>query len=186
MKFNLVQPIARGEKLHEDTGSVSVAELIKLGRYVDMELSPTTKLRLFFDYPMAFRPLSRIASGDGCGVCGIFGILGVIASGHYALCGIGKQVDDLVFGAVGEDPLEMVWHESPILRAIREGLPERLGGVCGRCLMRRGCLGSCVAETYYRTGGLWDGFWFCEQAEAARLFPESRLAVGASGGSPLR
>ena len=72
---------------------------------MERELASTTRLTLFFDYPLAFRPLSRIASGDGCGVCGVLGILGVLASGHYALCGIGEQVPAMVFGRVGADPL---------------------------------------------------------------------------------
>ena len=131
----------------------------------------TTRLELFYDYPMAFRPLRRIASGDGCGVCGILGILGVIASGHWALCGIGEHVPEMVFGEIGRDPLERVWRETPVLRQLREGLPERLGGVCGNCLMRHRCLGSCVAQNFYRAGDLFSPFWFCEEARRTRYLP---------------
>ena len=178
VKFNVVQPTARGEKLHEVQKTLSVAEVIELGRQVERKLAPKTKLRLFFDYPQAFRALSRIASGDGCGVCGIRGILGVIASGHYALCGIGEQVPDLVFGEVGKDRLEEVWRENAILKALREGLPDRLEGVCSRCLMKERCRGACVAQNYYREGSFWAPNWFCEQAEQAGLFPASRLGTG--------
>ncbi|MHB1356145.1 MAG: radical SAM protein, partial [Anaerolineae bacterium] len=103
LKFNVVQPIARGEKLYENQETLNVADLIALGRRVEQELAPKTKLKLFFHSPYAFKDLHRIASGDGCGACGIFGILGVIASGHYALCGIGEKVPELVFGKVGMD-----------------------------------------------------------------------------------
>lgn len=175
VKFNIVQPTARGEKLHEAQETLNVANLIELGHHVERELAPKTKLRLFFDYPQAFRNLKRIASGDGCSICGIFGILGIIASGHYALCGIGEQVPDLVFGEVEKDRLEEVWQEHAILKALREGLPERLEGVCARCLMRWRCLGSCIAQNYYSAGSLWAPFWFCKRAEEAGLFPASRL-----------
>jgi SynChlorMet cassette radical SAM/SPASM protein ScmF len=174
LKFNVVQPTARGEQLHQADEALSIEELITLGRRVDMELAPATPLRLFFDYPMAFRPLSRMASGDGCGICGIFGILGVLPTGHYALCGIGEQVPDLVFGRVGADPLETVWRDNPTLNAIRAGLPGDLGGVCANCLMKHRCLGSCIAQNYYRSGNLFAPFWFCDLAEVAGLFPESR------------
>jgi SynChlorMet cassette radical SAM/SPASM protein ScmF len=177
VKFNVVQPTARGEKLHEVQETLNIADLIALGRHVEQELAPKTNLRVFFDYPQAFRALNRIARGDGCGVCGILGILGVIASGHYALCGIGEQVPDLVFGEVGKDLLEEVWRGNAILKALREGLPERLEGVCSRCLMKGRCLGSCVAQNYYSKGSLWAPFWFCEQAEEAGLFPTSRLGT---------
>jgi len=177
LKFNIVQPTARGEKLHEAQETLDVAELIALGRHVEQDLAPKTTLKLFFHYPHAFRALNRIASGDGCSACGIFGILGVLASGQYALCGIGEQVPELLFGEVGKDALEEVWRENPMLKALREGLPERLEGVCSRCLMKRRCLGSCVAQNYYSKRSLWAPYWFCEQAEAAGLFPASRLTT---------
>lgn len=177
LKFNVVQPTARGEKLHKNQETLNIAELIALGRHVEQELAPKTRLKLFFHYPHAFKSLQRISSADGCGVCGIFGILGVIASGHYAMCGIGEQVPELVFGKVGKDRLEDVWRDNAILKALREGLPDRLEGVCGRCLMKWSCLGSCVAQNYYSKSSLWAPYWFCEQAEAEGLFPPSRLGT---------
>jgi SynChlorMet cassette radical SAM/SPASM protein ScmF len=177
LKFNVVQPTARGEKLHENQETLNIADLIELGRHVEQELAHKTKLKLFFHYPHAFKSLHSIASEDGCGACGIFGILGVIASGHYALCGIGEQVPDLIFGAVGKASLEKVWRNNAILKALREGLPERLEGVCSRCLMKGRCLGSCIAQNYYSNGSLWAPYWFCEQAEEAGLFPTSRLGT---------
>jgi SynChlorMet cassette radical SAM/SPASM protein ScmF len=177
LKFNVVQPTARGETLHENQETLNIADLIALGRHVEQELAFKTKLKLLIHYPQAFRALYRIANGDGCSTCGIFGILGVIASGHYALCGIGEQVPDLIFGAVGKDLMEEVWRENAILKALREGLPERLEGVCSHCLMKWRCLGSCIAQNYYRKGSLWAPNWFCEQAEEAGLFPTSRLGT---------
>lgn len=176
VKFNIVQPIARGDKLHANNDTLSIEALIKLGRHVEMELAKSTKLKLFFDYPMAFRALSRIANGDGCGVCSVKGILGVIASGHYALCGIGKHIPELVFGLVETDPLEEVWFKNPVLNEIRSGLPNELDGICSQCLMKQRCLGSCIAQNYYRTGSFWSPYWFCEQAEKRGNFPESRIS----------
>ena len=176
MKFNVIQPTARGEQLHEAGAVLGIAELIALGRRVEGELARTTPLRLYFDYPMAFRPLSRLAGGGGCGRCAINGILGVLPGGQYALCGIGEDLPAMVFGRAGQDRLADVWREHPTLRAIRDGLPSRLSGVCGRCLMKATCLGSCVAQNYYRRGDLFAPFWFCELAEQEGLFPPSRLA----------
>ncbi len=95
------------------------------------------------------------------------------------MCGIGEQVPELVFGTVGVDRLADVWYNNSVLRELREGLPANLQGVCSRCLMRYRCLGSCVAQNYHRTGSLWAPFWFCEQAELALLFPETRLLAAA-------
>jgi SynChlorMet cassette radical SAM/SPASM protein ScmF len=177
LKFNVIQPTGRGESVHRRDETVGVEEVIRLGRWVENELSAKTGLRLCFDYPPAFRPLSRIADAEGSDVCGILGILGLLATGEYALCGIGTHVPDLIFGTVGEDSLEKVWRGHPVLQDLRSGLPERLEGICGRCLMRNLCLGSCVAQNYYRAGSIWAPFWFCRDADKAGLFPESRLGT---------
>ena len=179
VKFNIVQPTARGESLHKSGEALSVNELIQTGRWVDADLSRSSQLRLVFDEPMAFRPLSKLFANDGgCGVCGIFGILGVLADGSYALCGIGETVPELVFGHAASDRLERVWHGSPVLRDIREGLPGRLTGICGECLMKDRCLGSCIAQNYYSDKNLWAPFWYCEEASRLGLFPASRHAKG--------
>ena len=94
----------------------------------------------------------------------------------FALCGIGAHIPELVFGHVGDDRLETMWHENQLLRELREGLPGRLDGICTRCLMRHQCLGSCISQNYYDAGTLWAPFWFCQKAEEAGLFPASRLA----------
>jgi SynChlorMet cassette radical SAM/SPASM protein ScmF len=176
VKFNIVQPTARGERLHEADETLSIGELLALGRYVDGELAGTTKRKLYFDYPWAFRPLSRIGKGEVSGRCGILNVLGLIASGDYALCGIGEHVPELVFGKAGRDNLAELWEGHPMLNALREGMPSRMEGVCGSCLMKGMCLGSCVAQNYYRSRNLFAPFWFCEAAETQGLFPESRRA----------
>ncbi len=177
VKFNVLQPTARGERMHDTGEALSIRTLVELGRWVETELAGKAGIPLYFGHPPAFRPLSRIfdETGDGCGICGIFGILGVLANGSYALCGIGETVPELVFGEADRDPLKDVWEKNPILKAIREGIPGRLEGVCGKCVMKARCLGSCIAQNYYRSRDLWAPFWFCEAALIEGLFPETRL-----------
>jgi SynChlorMet cassette radical SAM/SPASM protein ScmF len=182
VKFNIVQPTARGVKMHEAGETLSIREIVRLGDWIENELSARTKLGLHYSHPAAFRPLGRMygREGSGCGVCGIFGILGVLAGGSYALCGIGEHVPELVFGHVSKDPLADVWKDNPVLREIREGLPRRLGGICGECLMKGVCRGSCIAQNYYKDRDLWAPHWYCEEARALGLFPERRLASRAA------
>jgi SynChlorMet cassette radical SAM/SPASM protein ScmF len=175
LKFNLLQPTERGKRLHDADEAIGVADLIALGRRVDAELARASRIELFFDYPPAFHPLSRIHRRPGAGACNIHAVLGVLPSGQYALCGIGEVVDDLCFGAVGSVPLAEVWNDNPVLTRVREAIPAQLEGICARCLMKRRCLGACVAQTYYRTGGLVSPFWFCENADRAGLFPTTRM-----------
>jgi SynChlorMet cassette radical SAM/SPASM protein ScmF len=176
VKFNMVQPTARGEKLHDSGEALSIEELVELGKWVENALSAATDLNIYYDYPLAFRPLGKMFgdNGNGCGVCGILGILGVLANGSYAFCGIGESVLDFVFGQAATDPLEYIWKNTPVLLELRQGLPQRLKGICGACLMKGMCLGSCVAQNYYRGKSLWAPFWFCEAAYKRGLFPETR------------
>ena len=175
VKFNVIQPIERGEALHERRQHLGVAELIALGRKVEGEWTGQTRLRLFFHYPLAFRSLRRLSAGYGGSACGVKGILGVLPGGEFALCGIGEKVPDLIFGHSHVDRLADVWRDHPVLNSLRGGLPDLLEGVCGRCLLKGRCMGSCLAQNYYRSRNLFAPHWFCEAAEAQGLFPASRL-----------
>jgi len=174
VKLNIIQPTARGEHFHSDAEMLSVEELLALGRHIESDVAPGASIDIHFDYPVAFRPLGRIVNGGEARRCGILGILGVLATGDYALCGIGSQIPELVFGRVGRDPLAKVWREDEVLQTLRAGLPKQFEGICGECLLNAFCLGSCVAQNYYRQQRLFAPFWFCEQADRQGLFPATR------------
>jgi SynChlorMet cassette radical SAM/SPASM protein ScmF len=178
VKFNIVQPTARGVKMHEAGETLGIRELIDLGQRIENHLARSAKIRLVYSHPTAFRALGRMFGQNGdCGICGIRGILGVLGNGSYALCGIGETVPELVFGHASKDALSDVWSGNSVLREIREGLPLRLSGICGMCLMKGVCLGSCIAQNYYRNRDLWAPYWYCEEAARLGLFPESRSLV---------
>jgi len=179
LKINIVQPVARGNILHKRGESLEIKNIIELGKHIETKWSGEPDFRINFDYPLAFQPLSHLA-GKGCGTCNILNIIGVIATGEYALCGIGNHIPELVFGRIGNIPLKDIWMNNPILNDIRKGIPDRLEGVCAECLMKYRCLGACIAQTYYRTKRLWAPFWFCEQAYRQDLFPETRLSTKAA------
>lgn len=183
VKFNVVQPTARGEQMHRAGETLSVEELVELGRKVEADLVARARIPVYFDHPPAFLPLSRMfgPSQRGCDKCGILRILGVLSDGSYALCGIGETEPDLIFGHAERDRLRDVWEESPVLQEIRTGMPERLDGICSTCLMKALCLGSCVAQNYHRTKTLWGPYWFCEEARKKGLFPETRKSPDPAG-----
>ncbi|MFC2172821.1 SynChlorMet cassette radical SAM/SPASM protein ScmF [Acidobacteriota bacterium] len=176
VKFNIVQPAARGKNLFERGEILTIEELVRLGEWVEKELTPSTNLRVIFSHPHAFQPLSTLfgSNGDGCSTCGILSIIGVLADGSYALCGIGETVSELVFGHAAKERLSDIWSDAKVLTELRQGLPRMFGGICGDCIMRDICLGNCVAQNYYMSKSLWAPFWYCEQANQAGLFPSSR------------
>jgi len=177
VKLNIVQPTLRGSELYESGDGLSIKEILELNQRLQDELQPHPHydLPIFLDVPMAFRPLGNFVEGDGLSSCGILGILGLLADGHYALCGVAEHIPELVYGQAGVDRLAEIWSGHPLLQELREGLPNDLKGVCSECLMKKICLGSCVAMNYQQAQGLFDPYWFCEQAHASNLFPASRL-----------
>jgi SynChlorMet cassette radical SAM/SPASM protein ScmF len=177
VKFNILQSIARGERMYKEGEALPIEKLITLGNWVENTLSASTHLRLYYSQPMAFLPLRKIFghNGGGSSICRILNILGVLSDGSYALCGIGETVPELVFGHSATNKLEDIWNNNPVYLELREGIPHRFEGLCGKCLMRDSCLGSCVAENYYRTKNFWAGNWFCEEAYQHGLFPETRV-----------
>jgi SynChlorMet cassette radical SAM/SPASM protein ScmF len=178
VKFNIVQPTARGEKMHEAGETLTIEELKELGDWAESDLSSSTNMKVIYSHPMVFRPLSKILgnNGDGCGVCGILSILGVLADGSYAMCGIGETVSELIYGHSGKSSLEDIWNNTPIINELREGLPKRLEGICGDCLMKGLCLGYCVASNYYLKKKLWAPCWYCDSTYEKGLFPGTRIS----------
>jgi SynChlorMet cassette radical SAM/SPASM protein ScmF len=180
VKFNILQPTARGERMHFTGEALDIQELVDLGKWVENTLSASTDLNLYYDHPMAFRPLGKMfgQNGDGCGVCGILRILGVLSDGSYALCGIGQTVPELVFGHAATDPLRDIWENTPVLIELRKGITHCFEGICSDCLMKKMCLRSCVAQNYYRNERLWAAYWYCEEAYNRGLFPQTRIFPG--------
>lgn len=176
VKFNVIQPTARGESMHRDGETLTVQEVVSIGQWVENVLSRSTRLKIFYDRPLAFRSLGKMfgRTGSGCSFCHVQGILGVLSNGSYALCGIGESVPDLVFGNAAVDRLEDVWNNSKVLQELRQGLPDRLEGICSECVMKNLCMGNCLAQNYYRSKSLWAPFWFCDEAQRIGIFPESR------------
>ena len=174
VKLNVLQPVLRGEKLLLEGESLSVREILGISEAIENKFIKNTSLTIHLDLPMAFRPLAKILSGEKAGVCKILNILGVLPHGEYALCGVGQHVPELAMGNVMTTSLQKVWSSHPVLQQIREGLPEHLQGICSQCLMKSACFGSCVAANYQLSGNLLAPYWFCEQADAEELFPNSR------------
>jgi SynChlorMet cassette radical SAM/SPASM protein ScmF len=178
VKFNHVQGVGRGDSFRDANG-LTVEEVLGLYRRVEDELVPQADIPIYFDVPFAFFPIRRMLD-NRVGHCGILNILGMLSGGELALCGIGTTVPDLIYGHMARDSLRDVWLHAPGLLRLREQIPARLEGVCADCIHREFCLGSCVANNFHEAGRLNVPYWFCDQAEALGLFPESRRRGGVS------
>ena len=182
LKINPIMPTGRGKKVFQRGENVAIEELIRIDRRIDTELNDRYKTDISLCMPIGLKSLATI-TGAPLYECHILNILGILADGTVSLCGIGQTETELNMGNIATDDIREIWHRHPLLRKLREDMPSRLDGICGRCIFKFRCLGSCRACAYAATGDLRSPFFMCEEAERKNLFPPSRL-YDSPGGPP--
>jgi SynChlorMet cassette radical SAM/SPASM protein ScmF len=174
VKINPVNPVGRGGALMDRGKTVPVEELFALSGWVERELSDRYGVETLFTIPSALKPISHLFDGRNA-QCHILNIIGILAGGDISICGIGREEPELVMGNIRTDDLAVVWEMSPILKRLREVVPGRMEGICGRCIMAGICLGSCRADAFVLSGSLAASHWVCQEAYERGLFPPGRM-----------
>lgn len=177
--FNILAP---GQPVHPEA-DLQVEEMIALGWRVERDLANATRLRLLFGLPPAFRGLHprSVSASTGQllnawdGRCAMLNGLSLLSGGEYSLCDLALVQPGFILGRAGPDPLARIWSGHPLLQVLRQGMPERLEGICKRCTVKHICMGFCAGENYLHSGTFWKANWFCETAERVGLFPAGRL-----------
>jgi len=171
-KINCISSIARGNNLKREGMTLGITDYIELNNKIDSEIQPRHKIRIILDIPPAFKKLINIKNE---GKCRVKNILGILPDGRISICGIGEILASLVLGDIRQNSLEEIWKNNRVLKIIREDLPARLEGVCGKCIFKGFCLGKCRAEAYYANGNMLNPFSFCAEAFRLGLFPQDRI-----------
>jgi radical SAM protein with 4Fe4S-binding SPASM domain len=152
---------------------LEIEEWIQLGRWIEKDLQKRISIPLFYSWPMAFHGIRRLLDNRS-GLCNIEHILGVLATGNLAMCGIGTQEKDLVYGQLGLDKVGDIWMDHPALLKMRTIIRAPREGICQSCLHQKLCKGHCLAQNYYAGKRLTAPFWFCQMADQSHLFPLTR------------
>jgi SynChlorMet cassette radical SAM/SPASM protein ScmF len=175
VKINTISYIGRGASLKGTNAIPTVREILDFSERLP-DMTKGFKGSVYLDIPAAFKSL-HVAQKGGCGVCAINNILGILSDGTVSICGIGYQDEELIFGNVRKDPdaLADIWMNTPMLKILREGVPAGLKGICGMCVLKRSCMGSCRAEAYFNTGDFLAPNWFCQEAYDGGYFPGARV-----------
>jgi len=175
VKFNIIQSAGRGGGLAKRGKLLDIRGLIQVGSWIESKLQKMVNIPLFYGWPIAFHSLNRLMNSDG--VCTILNILGILPDGQLAMCGIGREVEDLTYGLIGKDSIHDIWFYNQTLLGLRIKIPSELEDVCSMCLFKENCFGSCIAENYFSNNRLTAPFWFCQSAFDKGLFPETRLQL---------
>ncbi|HAJ27875.1 MAG TPA: SynChlorMet cassette radical SAM/SPASM protein ScmF [Syntrophus sp. (in: bacteria)] len=173
-KINPVMPTGRGEKVFQRRENVDIEELIRIDRWIEADLGSDYKTEIYFCMPIGLKSLHAVTSNP-LSECHILNILGILADGTVSLCGIGQTETDLNMGNIAKDDLTEIWQHHPLLQKLRKETPSQLSGICGRCIFKFRCLGSCRACAYAVSGDLRSSFFMCNEAYEKNLFPASRI-----------
>ncbi len=173
LKINPLIPCGRGKEAFEHKHNLELNDLLRLYRMVEERRSSNKNLKIVFDLPIAFRTISDI-KGRGISECHILNILGILGNGDFSICGIGQTIDDLRMGNIRRVSICDVWKNSPTLRDLRQSLPWKLNGICGRCIFKFQCLGSCRANAYALSSDLYAAYFLCQEFFESGRFPSSR------------
>ena len=170
-KINIVSNISRGRSMEEKGELLPLEEILNLRDFVT-NLSKKLNLRICFDIPLAFIPIPQIE--ENLGRCPIKNLLGITGDGSVSICGIGTSVKELVMGNISKDSIIQIWNNNPILKSIREDIPGKLEGICGKCIFKNHCLGKCRAQAYWDERVLFTPFSFCQEAYEKGLFSRNQ------------
>ena len=175
VKFNPVTPSGRGAEIHKQGQGLEFGELLALIHRIRGPIQDRSEIHLNIMVPPAMATVKELVryGGEGAG-CHVRHILGLLGTGEMALCGIGRNLPELVFGRLGRDDLREVWMNHPVLRQMRKDLAGPFPGVCGDCLHAGRCLTHCLAQNYEFTGKLVNVSPMCAEAERRGLFPATR------------
>ena len=173
LKINHLLPCGRGKEVFKDRQNLDPGELIHLYRKVETEWASNCDLDIIFDLPVALRSIEDIKR-RGIIECRILSILGILANGDFSICGIGQTIDELRMGNLYRDSIKDVWQTAQILTDLRQSLPRQLKGICGHCIFKFQCLGSCRANAYALNKDIYAPYFLCQESYDLGLFPASR------------
>ena len=182
IKLNPVTSCGRGAIMDQRGEILDFSERIELDHYIFKKLKPIlhaegTIIDVQLTTPLALMPISEIIRRQGnTGDCGVLGVLGFLGSGEIALCGIGRNIPDLVYGQLGKDSIRDIWFHHPTIIKLRQvlGDVDNYPDICRECTMARQCRTGCVAQNFVSGKQLvWPNI-LCSEASEKGLFPVTR------------
>ncbi|MHB1351521.1 MAG: radical SAM protein [Desulfobulbaceae bacterium] len=193
VKLNPVTSCGRGAGMNQRGETLDFADRLSLDQYIFKELSPLLRSEgtapdLILNSPLALMPISEIMRQQGAtGDCGVLGILGILGSGEIAMCGIGRNVPELVYGRLGKDSIRTVWLDHPVLDKLRRVLNDvdSYPALCRECTLARRCRTGCVAQNFINGKQLVWPDPLCDSACRQGLFPATRKKRMLSGATVM-
>lgn len=114
-------------------------------------------------------PTEKVKNLTSCA----FPLLGILPDGSVTICAMTREMEDSNFGHILTMSLRDIWTRRGLdeLRATYEQA-DQLEGICGDCVFKQTCKGSCRAHAATETGSYNGPYPLCAEMEQAGRFPQ--------------
>ena len=120
----------------------------------------------------AIKQIVNQNNGDiSCANCPTLNLLSIMPNGDFGLCADAMLHSVLSFGNIEIQDLSTVWTTSSALKDLRDIIPNKLKGICGHCMARNICKGSCRAVSIIEGGELGSPHPICNRLHKENRFP---------------
>ena len=174
LKINPIVRTGRAEKKDKEfLFMLTPEEMLKIkNRYGRMS---NQGLPVFLMFPLGLSVVRHIIQSPceeiHCGNCPTFNLLSIMPNGDFGLCADAEIHESLRFGNVFNQDLSTVWSSHPLLLSLRRIIPEQLEGVCGNCVAKSLCKGSCRAVSVSDGGKVTSPHPICKWLYQKKKFP---------------
>ena len=174
LKIGFVNPVGRGEE-HFDELGLDYDQFMR-ALWLIMRHLPSFSRELLLKVPPAVIPpvlMPHVARAKNLRLitsC-MFPILGILPDGTITVCAMTRESEEVKFGNIRSDSLVEIWSR-PEIRLLREAYDRaELVGICGDCIFRHHCKGSCRAYAFTEFGSFQEPFPLCAAFERDGRFP---------------
>ncbi len=177
LKINPVNSDGRAKDMQKNDMLLTYFDLQQLAEKIN-KLSETYSFRLLLHLNKPFLLFDQILDKFTCGgYCGIKSALSILSDGTVSVCSLGRFTDKrYTFGNVASASLSEIWDNEKLLVDLRsETYHTKLEGVCGNCIFKKSCGGSCRAASLVEYNEIYAPFPNCQQLYNQGLFPENYL-----------
>lgn len=166
IKLNPIMNIGRAYGKEKSFYSISPLKMLEIrSRYVSYkDIEVCLMMPCAYNIDLVSPEKSRLHS------CDCLSLLSILPDGDVGLCGEARFLPEFHFGNCYGTSLQEIWNYSNQLAVLRDTVPSKLTGVCGKCVIRHICKGSCRVEGFMSGGSLDAPSYICQYMYDRHLF----------------
>lgn len=161
----------KGKEAHNSYG-VEYSKVKKLVDEFYFDFMKQDPKKITIELPVALMPLefedqAKCSWGEA--------MLGIDSFGNIGLCHVSCNDECFKFGNINADKIQDIWFKNKKLKKFQELDPNRLKGVCGKCIAREWCRGGCRVYAISKYGDFYAPDPQCQNIFEIGEFPSFAL-----------